>query len=122
MARPLRKSKTAVHTQKRKLTEEEERLRREQEKLESFLRQAPKLKEEQKKRRIEEIRLRAQTLTLSNGVANVLHDTRYGDRIPTRRAQRSLAKHARQARLRFFLLCAILAVFLFLLLKSLPTV
>ncbi|MEO8205622.1 MAG: hypothetical protein ABI615_05535 [Chthoniobacterales bacterium] len=116
-----RKSNSPIDSEQRRLKEQELAILREEAKLRKLLEKAPKLKEEKKRRDMEERHRLAVTTTTRTAITGVLRDSRYEDDMPQLRNRRVLRVERRKAQMRFFVLCAILGLILWVLLHYLPT-
>ena len=113
MGRPQRRNQDSpIGNRQKALAEQEEKLRRKMEELQQIIKDAPAMKREAEKRRKQELVIRASQPTRPAESPNSLFDKRY-DAIaaaPRRRPRASLRAEQRAARLKFFALCAALAI------------
>ncbi|MDX2079670.1 MAG: hypothetical protein SFU53_02710 [Terrimicrobiaceae bacterium] len=117
MARPTRPTKLTA--QERLLQQQEEELRRREQELQRKLKQIPAQLEEKRRRERELVRQRvaASTPAISLGGARATRSSR----AQASRGRRLPASELQTARIKFIVLCVILATLVILLWRSIPT-
>ena len=103
MLRRSPRSTTALDQTKQELARQESELRKEMEKLQRMIDDAPRVAEEIEKRQREELLMRASQGGSRLDVSLALHDKRYGGGVPSR-PRGSLRKQAREGRILFLVL------------------
>lgn len=114
MAKRKPLSKSHLDQKQKALAEQEEKLRREMERLQQMIEEAPRLAAIEEKRRREEIVARSRAGTHRATPRGALADKRYDlhTGTPARRGRKALKAERREARLKFFGLCILLAALL----------
>jgi hypothetical protein len=111
MSRQTGRAETPLDVQQKALEQEEEKLRLQMERLQRWIERVPELAEQEEKKRREEIVRRASQSSRRVDAATLL-DKRYDVNAGVQRPRRHLKAERQEARLKFMVLCVILAGFL----------
>ena len=117
MGRPRRRSQDSpIDSKQKALAEQEEKLRQRVQDLEQLIKEAPQAIQEAEKRRRQELTIRASQPTRRAEAPNSLFDKRYDANVSAmpRRRGKSLRAEKQEARLKFFMLCAVFILCLIL--------